>query len=958
MRTKTNRRILTVFSRQVAVRRKVLSVLLCTAFLMVTFVPVAATFGDINSASATEDGNCDAGTVINETVVEEPVLEAPMVAESVVLEELPAEEPLEPVDDIKNDVILSDSEESFPDDADSSYWHTIENNDDLLPDETDVDISSIEGIAPMYDEIEEPYNLYPWFDVTENPDNPGTGTISWNKFYRNPPRDLVIPSEINGIIITHIADNAFQNGTRPVIFPPLTSLVIPDSVVYIGDNAFCWNNITGLMIIPDSVTYIGDDAFIGNKITDLVIGNSVTHIGTYAFPFNNLTRLILPDSVTHIGFGAFNACGLTEVVLPKFITQINGGVFSSNNLTSINIPDSVTYIGDDSFSHNFLTSLIIPETVKHIGFAAFGSNRLTDVSIPDSITRIEPHAFSENNLTSIKIPDTVTYIGYGAFGSNKLTSVVIPELVTFIGAYAFGYNSLTEIVIPDLVTHVENGAFESNKLTNAIIGASVEFIGDYAFGSNRLTSVVIPDTVTHIGYSAFRLNELKNVIIGSSIEYIGYDTFGYNPDLTDITVMRCIENIPDDLLEYAPWEAPDEVMPHFVCPDGSLSYTVAPTCFNTGEWERRCDTCEDFQGRGIAATLGGHSMGSWFVVTSPTVTVEGQERQNCVRMGCEHFETRVIAVLGTGTQEGGSGNGDGGSGSGDTGSSNGGGSNNGNTGGSSNGSGTGQGGGNGSGDQGGTTPPVTTPTVPTSPAVPTLPEVLTPPAATTPVATTPTVTTPVVTAPAPAAATAAVDTEDDTDESEEPVMAATSGTTGTGAAADTTGAGTALDEALPQSFTESTIEANELLQNVSEEFKISDIVTPLGTISLGGRDIIVFSPVSHPSWSLVNLILTVLGVTLVLLTGARAFIQKRRVNKEMAGTEIVEDTLKHRVWWFATAAVAAIGMTIMFAITQDFRTDMVLMDWYTLVFTAAFALTLVSGGLVFKRKVQIAEVYA
>ncbi|RDY58471.1 leucine-rich repeat domain-containing protein [Flagellimonas nanhaiensis] len=188
------------------------------------------------------------------------------------------------------------------------------------------------------------------------------------------------------------------------------------------------------------VTHIGSGAFRGNQLTSIEIPNSVTHIGSGAFDGNQLTSIEIPNSVTHIGDWAFDGNQLTSIEIPNSVTHIGDWAFDGNQLTSIEIPNSVTHIGDWAFDGNQLTSIEIPNSVTHIGDWAFEGNQLTSIEIPNSVTHIGSGAFDGNQLTSIEIPNSVTHIGSGAFRGNQLTSIEIPNSVTHIGDWAFDGN--------------------------------------------------------------------------------------------------------------------------------------------------------------------------------------------------------------------------------------------------------------------------------------------------------------------------------------------------------------------------------------------------------------------------------------------------------------------------------------------------------------------------------------
>ena len=62
--------------------------------------------------------------------------------------------------------------------------------------------------------------------------------------------------------------------------------------------------------IPETVTYIGDNAFNGcGKLTSVTIPDSVTSIGWYAFQnCTELKEVSIPSSVTNMGSSAFDMC--------------------------------------------------------------------------------------------------------------------------------------------------------------------------------------------------------------------------------------------------------------------------------------------------------------------------------------------------------------------------------------------------------------------------------------------------------------------------------------------------------------------------------------------------------------------------------------------------------------------------------------------------------------------------
>jgi hypothetical protein len=139
--------------------------------------------------------------------------------------------------------------------------------------------------------------------------------------YIGSKREIHIPPSIQNTPVTGIWRSAFQNNRL------ITRVIIPNSVIVIGNAAF--ERCTGLVgiTIPDSVISINDDAFFGCVNLDSVtLPDSVTSIGSFAFDgCTKFTSITIPSSVTSIGRSAFSGC--TSLISVTFEGTISSGNF-------------------------------------------------------------------------------------------------------------------------------------------------------------------------------------------------------------------------------------------------------------------------------------------------------------------------------------------------------------------------------------------------------------------------------------------------------------------------------------------------------------------------------------------------------------------------------------------------------------------------------------------------------
>ncbi len=207
-----------------------------------------------------------------------------------------------------------------------------------------------------------------------------------------------------------IKDCLIHNNVLLTYLGKKKSVVIPDGITVIGDNAFYQCDALQRIVIPDSVVEIGKYAFCGcSKIKKILIPDSVTSIGESAFrACESLQNMVIPDSVTELGKEVFYYCpSLKSVVLSKSLSRIKKSTFEyCGALQNIVIPDSVTQIDSCAFSECGLKSINIPQSVALIGNVAFqGSQSLKQINLPES-TQVGRFAFCGTSIYD-SLPDIV-----------------------------------------------------------------------------------------------------------------------------------------------------------------------------------------------------------------------------------------------------------------------------------------------------------------------------------------------------------------------------------------------------------------------------------------------------------------------------------------------------------------------------------------------------------------------
>ncbi len=175
------------------------------------------------------------------------------------------------------------------------------------------------------------------------------------------------------------------------------TLIIPDSVEYnnvsypvtaIGYNAFHHAYGMDTVILPNTIVTIKQDAFCAcSDLASVRIPNSVTTIGNVAFgACHNLSDLTIGESVVTIGDQAFDCdTALVSVVIPNSVVSIGQAAFSQNySLRTVRFGNSVTSIGFACFTYcPSLDSLFfVTQNAPSYGGQFWGSPDTLNIIIP------------------------------------------------------------------------------------------------------------------------------------------------------------------------------------------------------------------------------------------------------------------------------------------------------------------------------------------------------------------------------------------------------------------------------------------------------------------------------------------------------------------------------------------------------------------------------------------------
>ena len=289
------------------------------------------------------------------------------------------------------------------------------------------------------------------------------------KFWHDPDPnftvELNIPSEIDGHPVTAIGDGALRESATKIsgiTLPPtikeignraidcryLKYLKLNDGLEVIKDYAINCGDLLETLVIPESVKYIGDEAISGEALKNITMPGNVEYMGKRIF-FGSAYDKDANNRVDGIQYhGQYLIAGIrigyAEIDNPDPSAPTeNKQIHEWEAVGDIEIREGTTLMGVDAFEMSDITSVKFPSTLKSISKLGFyWCKNLNNVVIPGTVKEIGDTAFSWcEGLSKLTIEEGVEHIGEMAFfRCNNLNEVTIPKSVKQIDMHAFGWD--------------------------------------------------------------------------------------------------------------------------------------------------------------------------------------------------------------------------------------------------------------------------------------------------------------------------------------------------------------------------------------------------------------------------------------------------------------------------------------------------------------------------------------
>lgn len=244
----------------------------------------------------------------------------------------------------------------------------------------------------------------------------------------------------------------------------LETILIPNSVVQIGEGAFAECESLSYINIPDKLTKIPKSLF------------------AYC---SSLATIAIPDNVKRICEEAFFKCSsLSSISLPASVDLESRIFISCNSLSSVTVTKGTGIMRRWDFTE------YIPETdcgdIEETASVLADIQPLETIIVSEGVKSLSKFAFSYcKSLVSVILPSSLEMIDTAVFeGCTALKSITMPMDVKVVRNIFEGCESLSSFtIIKGIEKHtnevIDSGNFSKDPITSAKDGDEVFFDYDY-----------------------------------------------------------------------------------------------------------------------------------------------------------------------------------------------------------------------------------------------------------------------------------------------------------------------------------------------------------------------------------------------------------------------------------------------------------------------------------------------
>ena len=353
-----------------------------------------------------------------------------------------------------------------------------------------------------------------------------------------------------------LPDNVSSIGARSFIGDALETVVIPQSVKYIGTQAF--NNYEGYFDVVN-LAAVFCKATTPPDVGELPFGNNAQTIlyvlpgckSAYSeHPYWSTFKDIIEDSDPIMDIDIVVVDGVQYKIYPTYAEIIGpekdncpDEVVLQETVVSNGRSVPVTSIAYNAFLYSTIKKVTVPKSIVNWATGVFACcTALTDVEIDAPIKELPTNTFENcNSLTNIKLPNTIETIGQYAISSAEgITELTLPSSLKEIQWNGIiGLSNLKKIVLPEDNTNfiIEDGVLYSKDMTWLCL---------YPSGDDSREKFVIPEGVANTFWNSISGRNLKEVVIPSSMTELTLGFIYATPNLELLVLHDDILSIPDN----------------------------------------------------------------------------------------------------------------------------------------------------------------------------------------------------------------------------------------------------------------------------------------------------------------------------------------------------------------------------------------------------------------------------